>query len=304
MLSAVASELFGFERGLGLDAGILVLMTIIFSYSVSAGLDKGIKLLSDVNVLLAIVLLFFIAAVGPTSFIINQGFDSLMIMFQNFVDMSLRMDAGGETSFAASNTVFFWAWWLAWAPFMGLFIAQISRGRTIKEVVLGCIAGGSGACWVGFSILGHSVQKSGESGTRCDDQHRPKGSGWRWDGCPLMVVELLKQLPMHEVMLFVFFILSLIFVSASLDSAAFTLAATASENLEADAQPARWHRLCLGIRTGRNRALPHVHWWAECPANRIHPGRLSTALCDGIHGVDIFPRVGLTQEQRAPFSAG
>ena len=116
----------------------------MFSYSVSAGLDKGIKLLSDINVALAILLLAFVLLVGPTSFILNQAFDSL-VMFQNFVEMSLRMDAGSESSFVRQYRVL-WAWWLAWAPFMGLFIARISAGRSIRQVIIGCAPGGAAAC--------------------------------------------------------------------------------------------------------------------------------------------------------------
>ena len=155
MLSAVASHLFGFERGLQLDTGILIALTIMFSYSVSAGLDKGIKLLSDVNVGLAIILLGFVFLVGPTSFIVNQAFDSLGLMLQRFIEMSLTMDAGKETSFAAANTVFFWAWWLAgplWA-----YLSPESRkveqcGRSSWGAPSGCAA-----CWTGFAILGHTT---------------------------------------------------------------------------------------------------------------------------------------------------
>ena len=82
MLSAVASELFGVERGMLLDTFILLGLTAVFSYSVSAGLDKGIKLLSDINVGLAIALLGALLVMGPTNFIINQAMDSLAIMFQ------------------------------------------------------------------------------------------------------------------------------------------------------------------------------------------------------------------------------
>jgi betaine/carnitine transporter, BCCT family len=244
MLSAVASDLFGFERGMGLDVGILVALTVLFSYSVSAGLDKGIKLLSDINVVFALALLGFIALAGPTSFIVNQAFDSLATMSQNFIEMSLRMDAGDAESFAANNTVFFWAWWLAWAPFMGLFIARISRGRTIRQVILGCTVGGSIACWVGFSILGHTTMSMAAEGhegiTRLIDAARAPGGSL---DAPQMVVELLNGLPLSTVVASGFFILSFIFVATSLDSAAFTLAATASKNLPNDAQPHRWHRL-------------------------------------------------------------
>ncbi len=244
MLSAVASDLFGFERGLALDTGILIGLTAVFSYSVSAGLDKGIKLLSDINVVLAIVLLGFILFAGPTGFIFNQAFDSLAVMFQNFIEMSLRMDAGSESSFAASNTVFFWAWWLAWAPFMGLFIARISAGRTIRQVVFGCTIGGAAACWAGFSILGHTAMHLSSTGyegiTKLVDAAKQPGQSL---DAPQMVVELLNALPGSTFVMAVFFVLSFIFVATSLDSAAFTLASTASLNLPNDGQPPRWHRL-------------------------------------------------------------
>jgi BCCT family betaine/carnitine transporter len=244
MLSAVASDLFGFERGMMLDTYILLGLTAMFSYSVSAGLDKGIKFLSDINVGMAILLLGFVALMGPTGFIVNQAMDSLAIMFQNFTEMSLRMDAGSEESFAANNTVFFWAWWLAWAPFMGLFIARISAGRTIRQVVLGCVVGGSAACWAGFSILGHTTMYLFNTGhpkiTGLVEAAKSSGKGI---DAPQVVVELLNAMPIPGVVGIVFFILSFIFVATSLDSAAFTLAATASENIGADDEPPRWHRL-------------------------------------------------------------
>ncbi len=243
MISAVASDLFGVERGMGLDIAILAGLTAVFSFSVSAGLDKGIKLLSDINVGLAILLLGFIFFAGPTSFIINQAFDSLALMFQNFVEMSLRTDAGSDVSFAQDNTIFFWAWWLAWAPFMGLFVARISGGRTIRQVIVGVVGGGSIGCWAGFSILGHTTMNLAQTGspamTAIIDQAKQGGSL----DAPQMVVTLLQSMPASTMLSAVFFVLAFIFVATSLDSAAFTLAATASDDLPVDGQPPRWHRL-------------------------------------------------------------
>ena len=244
MLSAVASELFGVERGLQLDVMIVIGLTAVFSYSVSAGLDKGIKLLSDINVGLAILLMGFFFFMGPTAFITNQAFDGIAIMFQNFIEMSLRTDAGSGNDFVANNTIFFWAWWLSWAPFMGLFVARISRGRTVRQVILGCVGGGSIACWAGFSILGHSTMKfiadgQGKLSKLYADAQLPNGS----IDSPQVVVEFLNAQPISGVVIVLFFILSFIFVATSLDSAAFTLASTASINLAPDGQPPRWHRL-------------------------------------------------------------
>jgi len=250
MISAVASDLFGVTRGLGLDTAILVGLTIVFSLSVGAGLDKGIKRLSDINAGLAIVLLGFILLAGPSSFIVNQAFDSLALMLQNFIEMSLRTDAGAEVAFAQDNTIFFWAWWLAWAPFMGLFVARISGGRTIRQVVVGVVGGGSLACWAGFSILGHTTMHLSSNG-------HPKFSalldsakaGNGFDG-PQAVVELLHALPLSMPVSFVFFVLTFIFVATSLDSAALALSSGASKNLPVEGEPPRWHRLLWAFVLG------------------------------------------------------
>lgn len=251
MVSAVASDLFGVERGMMLDTVILIGLTALFSLSVSAGLDKGIKLLSDINVALAIILLTFMLTTGPTSFIINQAFDSLGVMFQNFFEMSLYTGAGEDNTFAQDNTIFFWAWWLAWAPFMGLFVARISRGRTIRQIVVGVVGGGSIGCWVGFSILGHSTMYFVDQGNQkmvgLITAAQTSGTGV---DTPQFVVELLNAQPAALVVTIVFFLLSFIFVATSLDSAAFTLAAAASENLSPDAQPPRWHRLLWAFVLG------------------------------------------------------
>jgi BCCT family betaine/carnitine transporter len=250
MISAGASDLFGVERGMGLDAAILVGLTTMFSLSVGAGLDKGIKRLSDINVVLAILLLGFVLVAGPTSFIINQAFDSLALMFQNFIAMSLRTDAGNSVSFAQDNTIFFWAWWMAWAPFMGLFVARISGGRTIREVVVGVVVGGSLACWAGFSILGHSTmalaQQGHEGFSALLTQAR---AGEAFDG-PQSVVELLHALPLSVPITVVFFVLAFIFVATSLDSAALALSSAASRNLPVEGEPPRWHRLLWAFVLG------------------------------------------------------
>jgi betaine/carnitine transporter, BCCT family len=250
MISAVASDLFGVARGMGLDTVILVGLTVIFSLSVGAGLDKGIKRLSDINVVLAIVLLGFILVAGPSFFIINQAFDSLALMFQNFIEMSLRTDAGQSVSFAQDNTIFFWAWWMAWAPFMGLFVARISGGRTIRQIVVGVVVGGSLACWAGFSILGHTTMNlatSGHEGFSVLLDRARAGEGF--DG-PQAVVELLHSLPLSVPISGVFFVLTFIFVATSLDSAALALSSAASKNLPVEGEPPRWHRLLWAFVLG------------------------------------------------------
>ena len=250
MISAVASDLFGVTRGIALDTVILMGLTAVFSLSVGAGLDKGIKRLSDINVGLAIALLGFILVAGPSAFIINQAFDSLALMLQNFIEMSLRTDAGNSVSFAQDNTIFFWAWWMAWAPFMGLFVARISGGRTIRQVILGVVGGGSLACWAGFSILGHTTMSLTQQGHPAFSALMNKArAGDGFDG-PQAVVELLHALPLSMPISLVFFVLTFIFVATSLDSAALALSSAASKELPVDGEPPRWHRLIWAFVLG------------------------------------------------------
>ncbi|MDP6943984.1 MAG: BCCT family transporter [Myxococcota bacterium] len=249
MVSAVAADLFGVTPGFALDIAVLVGLTAVFSVSVSMGLDKGIKRLSDLNVVLAIVLMVFVFLAGPTAFIINHATDSLGVMLQNFLTMSLRTGAASGSSFSADYTVFYWAWWIAWAPFMGLFVARISGGRTLKSVILGTVLGGSLGCWAGFAILGNTALNLMLTG------HQPMVDLMAVDTAtavegPLAVVTLLRSLPISGLVSAVFFVLSFIFVATSLDSAAFTLAATASRDLPHDGQPARWHRLLWAFVLG------------------------------------------------------
>ena len=249
MVSGVASELFGVAPGFALDIAVLVGLTAVFSASVSFGLDKGIKRLSDLNGVLALLLLGFILLVGPTAFIVNHATDSLGLMLQNFVRMSLRTGAVAGDNFAADYTVFYWAWWVAWAPFMGLFVARISGGRSIKSVILGTVLGGSLGCWAGFAILGNTAMELMLSGHQPMVDLMAVEVATDVDG-PLAVVTLLKSLPMSGLVFSIFFVLSFVFVATSLDSAAFTLAATASKDLPNDGQPARWHRLLWAFMLG------------------------------------------------------
>ena len=202
----------GVERGMMLDTWIIVGLTAVFSYSVTAGLDKGIKLLSDINVVLAIILLGFVWAMGPSTFIINQALDSLAIMFQNFLQMSLRTDAGNGSTFVADNTVFFLGLVAGMGTIYGLVCRADFTRRTIRQVVLGCVIGGSLACWAGFSILGHTVMELAQdpSSPIAELIATARTTSAAVDA-PQVVVELLNAMGAY-VITAIFFVLSFIFL--------------------------------------------------------------------------------------------
>jgi glycine betaine transporter len=149
-----------------LQVVIIVVLTVLFVLSATTGVEKGIQFLSNMNMLLAIVLLLFILVVGPSVFIAQTFTDALGAYLYNFIPMSLDSGAFGGGEWLNSWTIFYWAWWISWAPFVGTFLARISRGRTIREYLLGVILVPSGVSFVWFAILGGTaldLQLSGQA---------------------------------------------------------------------------------------------------------------------------------------------
>ena len=135
---------------------IIIGVTILFMLSALSGLGRGIKWLSNTNIVIAILLLFFFLFVGPTTFLMDTFTTTIGSYAQNFISMSFRLSPFDESGDAWIQgwTVFYWAWWIAWSPFVGTFIARISRGRTIREFVVGVLAVPTIFCAFWFAIFG------------------------------------------------------------------------------------------------------------------------------------------------------
>ncbi|QGG47922.1 glycine betaine uptake BCCT transporter [Heliorestis convoluta] len=136
---------------------IIAVVTVLYMISASTGLNRGIKTLSNINLKLALGLLFFALFSGPTSFIFDLFTLTLGGYLQNFIQMSLRLTPFTKGEWIANWTLFYWAWWIAWAPFVGSFIARVSKGRTIREFVLGVLLVPSLFSFVWFSVFGGSA---------------------------------------------------------------------------------------------------------------------------------------------------
>lgn len=145
----------GISNTIGTQMIVIVIVTVLFMLSAQTGLNKGIKYLSNLNIILAISLLVFLLFVGPTNFIMDLFTTTIGSYLQNLPSMSFRLSPfDQELTWFQDWTIFYWAWWIAWAPFVGTFIARISRGRTIREFVIGVLAVPTifGALW--FSVFG------------------------------------------------------------------------------------------------------------------------------------------------------
>ncbi|NLG45234.1 BCCT family transporter [Gordonia sp. (in: high G+C Gram-positive bacteria)] len=136
---------------------LIVVITFLATLSVVSGLGTGIKWLSNINLSLAGLLMISLLLIGPTLFLLKNFVQSLGVYFANFFNMTLDVGAfqGQETQDWLSDwTIFYWGWWIAWAPFVGVFIARISRGRTVREFIAGCLIVPTLVGFIWFSVLG------------------------------------------------------------------------------------------------------------------------------------------------------
>ena len=214
------NHLFGIE--LGTTGLVVVMLVLIAAYTVSAasGLDRGIKYLSKTNMYLAFIVLLFFFIAGPTLYQLNLMVDSTGQYFQNLIFMTFFADAmktASEGKWLGWWTIFYWAWWIAWGPFVGGFVARISKGRTIREYVVGVVLVPLVITIAWFSVIGGSALHAEINGTLemykaiSDDV----GSG---------IFTLLTAYPMGTLISWVVFFNLIVFLVTSADSSAFFVA--------------------------------------------------------------------------------
>ncbi len=154
-ISSGLDYLFGIPSQVYTWATIIGLTCIVYTWSVVSGIERGMQALSNATLVLCVVLLVGAFVIGPSIDIVHDFMGGVGAWLANFIQDSFRLAAkNGDTSWIRGWRVFYWAWWLSWAPFVGIFLARISRGRTIREFVLGCMVAPTVVSLIWFSILG------------------------------------------------------------------------------------------------------------------------------------------------------
>lgn len=164
-ISSGLNYLFGIPEGVVTWTVIIVVIAVIYLRSAISGVGKGIKKLSDINLILFIGLLIAAFFIGPGSSYFGTLFQGLKDYAVNFFQDSLRLSAQGDSTWICNWRVFYWAWWLSWAPFVGVFIARISRGRTIRQFVLGVMVIPTAVSAIWFAAFGQMGFHAAESFT-------------------------------------------------------------------------------------------------------------------------------------------
>lgn len=144
--------LFGIQQSIGIQVGLIVFVTFLASLSVGFGLDKGIKRLSELNLILVLLLLFFVFFCSSTIYILQTTIQNAGQYVSNLFTMTFNLYAYQPNGWIGGWTIMYWAWWISWSPFVGMFIARVSRGRTIREFIVGVlfIPTGFTLIWMGF----------------------------------------------------------------------------------------------------------------------------------------------------------
>jgi choline/carnitine/betaine transport len=196
----------------GIAVAIIAVLTAAFVISAVSGVHKGIQWLSNTNMGLAGLLLLFILIAGPTVFIFDTLTEAVGGYLTSIVPNSFRTGAFGDREWLGSWTIFYWAWWISWAPFVGTFIARISRGRTIGEFVLGVLLIPSGVSFVWFAVLGGAaidLQLTGQADLTAAVGESPE----------LALFTTLEQFALSDITSFVVIVLVALFFVSGADAA-------------------------------------------------------------------------------------
>ncbi|MGW4205715.1 BCCT family transporter [Streptomyces sp. NPDC004726] len=232
------------EVGTGLLVTVIAVLTAAFVLSAVSGVEKGIQWLSNTNMVLALLLALFVFIAGPTVIVLDLLPTSIASYFGDLPQLAGRTEATGGKNlpdWLGSWTVFYWAWWISWTPFVGMFIARISRGRTIRQFVGGVILVPSTVSLVWFAVFGGTAMKLRERG-RLGDESTPEAQ----------LFALLQQYPIATAMSVLVMILVGIFFVSGADAASLVMGTLSQHGAF---EPARLVVVFWGAVTGAVAAI-------------------------------------------------
>jgi len=255
MISAGIQSILGIPDSFGLKILVILFCCCIFSISVYMGLGKGIKRLSNLNTISAFLFLSLFFIIGPTAFILKMTMNSMGIMAQEFIRMLTWTDPLSNSRFVEDWTIFYWAWWVAVGPFMGIFITKISGGRTIRQLVVGTILFGSLGSAVFYGILGNyalHLELSGDLAVlEMVRANLPAEA----------IVAVVSSLLPGKGLLIFFCLMSTVFMATSFDSTSYTLASCATDKIGSQTGSCSMATLILGIYADYSTYYSYVYWW-------------------------------------------
>ena len=216
--AAGLNHVFGIPLGETTQVVLVAVITMLALGSVVAGLDAGVKLLSEINMGLAVLLLIFVVAVGPTVAILTGFFSNLGAYVQALPALSNPFGRE-DLNYSQGWTAFYWAWWISWSPFVGMFIARVSRGRTVREFLISVLLVPSLACALWMSVFGGTAILQ-----VINDGYRAAADA----DLPLQIFQMLDVLPLSQITSLLAVVLVVVFFVTSSDSGSLVIDVIAS----------------------------------------------------------------------------
>lgn len=241
--------IFGIEQGLGLQSALIIIAVVIATLSAVSGVDKGIRFLSELNVYLAIALMVYVVVFGKTAYLFDAIVTNIGDYVSKFPSWTLETFAFAEDqasvdTWMQSWTLFFWAWWIAWATFVGLFLARISRGRTLRQFILGTLTFPFLFILMWMSFFGNTaldMVRSGDYPEFAENAINVPEQGF---------YDMLQEFPGSAIVIFLTTFIGLLLYITSADSGALVMSNFTSRITDNRQDGARWLRIFWSITVG------------------------------------------------------
>lgn len=239
-VNAGFAHLFGLPTGAPVQIALIAVITGMATLSAVAGLDKGIKRLSELNIILAVALLLFVLVAGSTVFLLQAYVQNVGAYLGSVVQRTFRMYAYEPNAWLGQWTLFYWGWWISWSPFVGMFIARISRGRTIREFIMGVLLVPSLFTFLWMTVFGNTAIQMDLSGAA-------DIAATAVNNMPVALFDMLEHLPLSAVASGLATLLVITFFVTSADSGALVIDTITSG--DAPNSPA-WQRVFWAVSAG------------------------------------------------------
>ena len=240
-VNAGLSYLFDVPVSTTVQVGLIACITGLATISVVKGLDGGIRRISEFNMIMAVVLLIFMLVVGPTVTLLSSLIQNIGAYLSGMVEMTMMLYAYEPNDWMGDWTLFYWAWWISWSPFVGMFIARVSRGRTIREFILGVMLVPTGFTFMWLSFFGNTAIFLELGGVGNEIANAVNND------MPTAVFVLLEQLPWTTFMSVLTTLLVVTFFVTSSDSGSLVIDIITSGGQE---DPPVWQRIFWAVSEG------------------------------------------------------
>ncbi|WP_417436809.1 BCCT family transporter [Idiomarina abyssalis] len=269
IISAAVALLFGIQDTLTLKLSMIFIVAVLLISSSFLGIEKGMQKISSYGAYFVAGLAAYIFFFGPTQFILENTSSSLAIWGQNFIKMSLYADAINQAKFPQSWTAYFWAYWMIFIPLMCIFVTKVSKGRTIREVIICMVGGGTAGIALLFSVVGSFMMKTQLDGKVEIGKMVSDGQA------SLAIVNALGTLPLSSVILSIFIISTFLLLITTMDGSVFTVACNTQKKLDDNANPSTLLKIfwCLIIV-----AIPAVFISVNAPVSSMQSAILIFAI--------------------------